>query len=40
MNKAEDHVMKYLYLHAMLKGLLGEVKDAYKGYSSVMTIYN
>lgn len=23
MNKSEEHIMKYLYLHAMIKGMMG-----------------
>lgn len=40
MNKSDDHVMKHLYLHGMLKGMLTEYKEAYKSFGSVMTIYN
>ena len=37
-DKAEDHSMRYLYLKAMIQGMMGEYKDAYKGFYNVLSV--
>jgi tetratricopeptide (TPR) repeat protein len=40
MEKLEDHLMRYLYLIALIMALKGKYKEAYKAFSNVLGLLN
>jgi tetratricopeptide (TPR) repeat protein len=38
--KSESNVMKHLYLRALIMALKGEYKEAFKGFTSVLSMFS